>query len=51
MIVGMEIQVDNLEDLCRLMCDNELPNEKQTKLEQNKDKEEKNEYYRHYTGN
>ena len=23
--MGMEIQIDNLEDMCKLMCDNELP--------------------------
>lgn len=49
--MGLEVQVNNADELCALMCDNELPNEKQPKLEQNKDKEEKNEYYRHYTGN
>ena len=23
--MGKEIQIDNLEDMCKLMCDNELP--------------------------
>ena len=23
--MGMEIQIDNPEDMCKLMCDNELP--------------------------
>lgn len=23
--MGMEVKVDNLDDMCKLMCDNELP--------------------------
>lgn len=34
----MEIQVDNLEDLCRLMCDNDISVDK----EEQDDNEERN---------
>lgn len=35
--MGIEIQIDSLEDLCKLMCDNELPE----KEEESKKEEEK----------
>jgi len=40
--MGLEIEIDNLEDLCALMCDNRLPRKKPKKDEEPKeDQEEK----------
>lgn len=33
--MGMEITIDNLEDMCDLMCDNRLPKEKPQTIRQN----------------
>lgn len=33
--MGIEIKVDNLEDMCGLMCDNRLPQEKTQTIRQN----------------
>lgn len=42
--MGMEIQIDTLEDMCALMCDNVIPKRKEDK----EDGREKNVYGENY---
>jgi hypothetical protein len=40
--MGIEIQVNSLEDMCALMCDNRIPKQKpKPKPEKDQDKEDK----------
>lgn len=43
--MGMEIEVNSLEDMCALMCDNRIPKQK-PKPEKDQDKEDKTKPHR-----